>query len=89
MSHKKFNVVDRGHGSQPKERDKVDGIGGGMRGREQEKHRGRKVERESEGERRVGGNRKKDIDREGEKGKREIDKEGEERERVCVCLRVR
>ena len=45
--------------------------------------------RENEGERRVGGNRDKDIDREGEKGKREIDKEGEERERVCVCLRVR
>jgi len=51
---------------------------GGSRGREQEKHRGRKVEREgvtreswrgSEGERRVIMNREKDIDREGEKGK--------------------
>ena len=33
--------------------------------------------RESEGERRAGGNRKKDIDREGEKGKRG-------RESVCM-----
>lgn len=42
--------------------------------------------RESVGKRRVGGNREKDIDIEGEKGKREIYKEGEERERECVCL---
>jgi len=35
--------------------------------------------RESEGESRVGGNREKDIVREGEKGRREIDREGDER----------
>ena len=42
--------------------------------------------RESEEERRAGGNREKDIDREGEKGKRELDREGEERERECVYV---
>jgi len=42
--------------------------------------------RESEGERRVGGNREKDIYGEGENWKRELDREGEERERVCVYI---
>lgn len=37
----------------------------------------RESQRENEGERRAGGNREKDIDREGEKGKRG---------RECVCM---